>query len=171
MADGLRRLVSTESGRVLQEKLESWYRDYQVGRGRQPGRTGACWGPVRRAARLSPRRLGGREAACSGAVAAVPGPPGGFRGDGGDAERWRPPPPPGSAGALGPVRPKPAAGRGERVAGRRLGFKRPVWDVDPRLHPVITILAACGTRSFSCFLPVKRFAESKDWRLKVLFEL
>lgn len=34
MADGLRRLVGAESGRVLQEKLESWYRDYEVGRGR-----------------------------------------------------------------------------------------------------------------------------------------
>ncbi|KAM6071641.1 mitochondria-eating protein [Theristicus caerulescens] len=30
MADGLRRLVGAESGRVLQEKLESWYRDYEV---------------------------------------------------------------------------------------------------------------------------------------------
>ncbi|XP_042664320.1 mitochondria-eating protein isoform X5 [Tyto alba] len=30
MADGLRRLVSAESGRVLQEKLESWYRDYEI---------------------------------------------------------------------------------------------------------------------------------------------
>uniref|UniRef100_A0A8B9PPP9 Uncharacterized protein n=1 Tax=Apteryx owenii TaxID=8824 RepID=A0A8B9PPP9_APTOW len=30
MADGLRRLVSTESGRVLQEKLESWYQDYEI---------------------------------------------------------------------------------------------------------------------------------------------
>ncbi|KAM6261706.1 mitochondria-eating protein isoform 2-T2 [Porphyrio hochstetteri] len=30
MADGLRRLVGAESGRVLQEKLESWYRDYEI---------------------------------------------------------------------------------------------------------------------------------------------
>ncbi|XP_054057713.1 mitochondria-eating protein isoform X2 [Rissa tridactyla] len=30
MADGLRRLVAAESGRVLQEKLESWYRDYEI---------------------------------------------------------------------------------------------------------------------------------------------
>ncbi|XP_075565721.1 mitochondria-eating protein isoform X2 [Pelecanus crispus] len=30
MADGLRRLISAESGRVLQEKLESWYRDYEI---------------------------------------------------------------------------------------------------------------------------------------------
>ncbi|XP_064305474.1 mitochondria-eating protein isoform X2 [Phalacrocorax carbo] len=30
MAEGLRRLVSAESGRVLQEKLESWYRDYEI---------------------------------------------------------------------------------------------------------------------------------------------
>ncbi|XP_050752054.1 mitochondria-eating protein isoform X3 [Gymnogyps californianus] len=30
MADSLRRLVGAESGRVLQEKLESWYRDYEI---------------------------------------------------------------------------------------------------------------------------------------------
>ncbi|XP_064005337.1 mitochondria-eating protein isoform X2 [Pogoniulus pusillus] len=30
MADGLRRLVSTESARALQDKLESWYRDYEI---------------------------------------------------------------------------------------------------------------------------------------------
>ncbi|KAM6313646.1 mitochondria-eating protein [Aegotheles albertisi] len=30
MADGLRRLVGAGSGRVLQEKLESWYRDYEI---------------------------------------------------------------------------------------------------------------------------------------------
>ncbi|XP_061848869.1 mitochondria-eating protein isoform X3 [Colius striatus] len=30
MADGLRKLVTAESGRVLQEKLESWYRDYET---------------------------------------------------------------------------------------------------------------------------------------------
>ncbi|XP_051475321.1 mitochondria-eating protein isoform X5 [Apus apus] len=30
MADGLRRLVGAESGRVMQEKLESWYRDYEI---------------------------------------------------------------------------------------------------------------------------------------------
>uniref|UniRef100_A0A8B9IZP3 Uncharacterized protein n=1 Tax=Amazona collaria TaxID=241587 RepID=A0A8B9IZP3_9PSIT len=30
MADSLRRLVSAGSGRVLQEKLESWYRNYEV---------------------------------------------------------------------------------------------------------------------------------------------
>ncbi|KAM6402022.1 mitochondria-eating protein isoform 2-T3 [Pluvialis apricaria] len=30
MAEGLRRLVGAESGRVLQEKLESWYRDYEI---------------------------------------------------------------------------------------------------------------------------------------------
>ncbi|KAM9028146.1 mitochondria-eating protein isoform 1-T1 [Ara ararauna] len=29
MADSLRRLISAESGRVLQEKLESWYRNYE----------------------------------------------------------------------------------------------------------------------------------------------
>uniref|UniRef100_A0A8C6J4P1 Uncharacterized protein n=1 Tax=Melopsittacus undulatus TaxID=13146 RepID=A0A8C6J4P1_MELUD len=29
MADSLRRLVSAESGRMLQEKLESWHRNYE----------------------------------------------------------------------------------------------------------------------------------------------
>lgn len=74
MADGLRRLVSTESGRVLQEKLESWYRDYQVGRGRPPGDRdllGGCTagGPPQPAA---PRGAGGRlqRRRCRGARAA-----------------------------------------------------------------------------------------------------
>ncbi|XP_037239152.1 mitochondria-eating protein isoform X1 [Falco biarmicus] len=30
MAEGLRKLVGAESGRLLQEKLESWYRDYET---------------------------------------------------------------------------------------------------------------------------------------------
>lgn len=144
---------------MLQEKLESWYRDYEVGRGRPRGWGGACGDPRLPGARTeggpphpTPRAPRGREAAGSGAVAAVPGPCGGFRGDGGTRSGGGPHPRPGgSAGALSPVQPKRAAGPGEQVAAAAWGS---VWDVDPHRRPVITILTpgACSARSCSRFL-------------------
>lgn len=72
--------MCAESCRALQEKLESWYRDYEVGRG--PGRGIRVCRGLHGPARLprGPSAGGGRP---SGAVAAVSGPGGGFRGDGG----------------------------------------------------------------------------------------